>query len=839
MQVVEEPALASQSAYVSKEEPASKLTRLFESQQKHPFLWNTFFYSSGLEGIEFDPANLNPKDFQPGSNIRTRIENAQSTAPQRENLSDLIDLVEQDENIADIVAEACCLAPSLGDIEHAKSAAPVGYTKSGEPVWRAKTGDPVADFFEKLAELEFEARDSDLDQSVVHKVINRLLDEATALMDIDQDEVDDIFEDALESEAKLRKLSDWFNAYFSAKQANEKQPAKAKGDRSKISQAMDILATGLSSEITELELSNATNKLAARSDFDSIAKVNWVALIVENTPLRRVEAKKIVKESVALASQQDDNAGCYVGQSDHNEQCSYVIKKLVKGNQKCARPDLMRYGFQLGYVRHLPEEGQTEAQLYSVDAFASLINKLAPFYKIEEKSSRIVPAPSAVVRDVMNTEMPKLPYLRQVTNYVQFDSELNLLAKNTYHKSAYLYMHLPEDFDLPAISDTPTDAEVKQAVSILVEEWLGDWPFDGYTRDEILVSCGIQEPAEGKKVRPVPPSLLSFIGFVLQPLVRPAIKGPVPGLLITKPEAGTGASLLTDTAIVAIHGKTSTRTMPKDEDERRKEVFTALRAGDPFLFFDNVAGQVDSPVLAALLTSTNFTGRILGLSEEATIPNQTSPVITGNNPRFTRELQRRLSLCRLDAGVAKPEDREPEGGWRHADIEEWVLANRGQIVWALCTLVLNWKAKGCPKPAGKPLGSYRSWYEVCGGVLGAASLHGWQSNRKLIEQVAGADDDDPMRELVSQWYDVATTKGGALSMTGEMAKQLAAFADARDIDMPVARHVVDGERLYKPSAFGQYLGTQAERVFEVDGINVKVEAGTKTKHGKPWQLSIV
>ncbi|MEM9762557.1 MAG: hypothetical protein AAF968_08630, partial [Pseudomonadota bacterium] len=229
-----------------------------------------------------------------------------------------------------------------------------------------------------------------------------------------------------------------------------------------------------------------------------------------------------------------------------------------------------------------------------------------------------------------------------------------------------------------------------------------------------------------------------------------------------------------------------------------------------------------------------------GKSEEASIPNNASVVITGNNPRFTRELQRRLSLCRLDAGTDKPELREPEDGWHHDDIEEWVAENRGKLLWALCTMVNHWKSEGCAKPNGKPVGSYRSWFEVCGGVLEACGLEGFQSNRDQIEKVAGSDDDDPMRELVTQWYEEALKPNGCLDMSGQLVKGdngLAAFCDDREIELPVAKHNVDGVRVYKPSALGQYLGSQAERVFNVDdGVNVRVESGKKGKHGKPWDL---
>ena len=339
-------------------------------------------------------------------------------------------------------------------------------------------------------------------------------------------------------------------------------------------------------------------------------------------------------------------------------------------------------------------------------------------------------------------------------------------------------------------------------------------------------------------VKPVPTSLANFLAFLLQPLVRPIIGNrPMPATLITKPESGTGASLLVSLVQLLITGKPSVRPpFPSDQDEQRKEVLTALRGGDPFINLDNVVGDMNSPVLAALLTAVNFTGRILGRSEEVSVPNTASTIITGNYPKFTGELQRRLSLVRLDAGVPIPDKR---GGWHLDDIEDWTEKNRGKLLAALATLVMHWQAKERPKPEAAPLASYRDWHNVCGGIVEACGLKGFQSNRDQIEQVAGNDEDDPMREFVAQWYELATKPEGKLELTGQYAKQLAEVADSYDINLPVKRHVVDHERIYKADAFGKYLGTQAERVFAVDGVNLRIESGDKTKSGKPWALVVV
>ncbi|MEL6643319.1 MAG: hypothetical protein AAFQ79_05235 [Pseudomonadota bacterium] len=564
--------------------------------------------------------------------------------------------------------------------------------------------------------------------------------------------------------------------------------------------------------------------------------------IKDATCLNLTQARRLIERIVAEKKQADrpkqKSGGNVVGEDDHKDLVTYARGKLEEEHK--TEPSLFRYGTAIGRVQHVPEEGTTSVCILNKDGLRAAVNECASFVRKKDKQFRGVSAPVDVINDLYHEHLP-LPYLKQVTNYPQFDADVRLLATNQYHETAYLFMRLPDDLELPPVSGNPTVDEVNGAIRLLVAEWLADFPFDGYTRREILIACGIEEPLAPELIRPVPPSLLSFLAFVLQPLIRPVIgKSPTPALLISKPEAGTGATLLVNTAQMVVHGTTSTRTIPKDEDERRKEVFTALRGGDPFLFLDNVTGSVDSPVLAALLTSVTFTGRILGKSEEASIPNNASVVITGNNPRFTRELQRRLSLCRLDAGTDKPELREPEDGWHHPDIEDWVAQNRGQLLWALCTMVNHWKSEGCPKPKGKPVGSYRPWFEVCGGILEACGLEGFQSNRDQIEKVAGSDDDDPMRELVTQWYEEALKPNGCLDMSGQLVKGdtgLAAFCDDRGIELPVPRHVVDGARVYKPSALGQYLSSQAERVFNVDdGVNVRIESGKKGKHGKPWDL---
>jgi hypothetical protein len=564
--------------------------------------------------------------------------------------------------------------------------------------------------------------------------------------------------------------------------------------------------------------------------------------------------KKILKEMLGTVifyvdftgAQKDNEPGkriipaCNVTDQSHEFQVAFATAGLGKKNS--ADPRLYRYGEELARLHHTPEEGSLRAEMVNKDGLRAEINRCCKFEKTkQDESYQGVSAPMDVVSDVyQNTSLP-LPYLRQIGTYPVFDENVNLIATDGYHSNAYLYLRLPDNLQMQHVSEQPNTAEIAEAKRILIEEYLADFPFDGYSRQEILIACGIH-PANGEAAKPVPPSLLSLLAFLLQPILRPVIgKSPMPALFVTKPAAGSGATKLVETAQLIVMGQTSTRAaMPNSDEERRKVIFSALRGGNPFMLFDNVTGAIDSPVLAALLTSVMFTDRVLGKSEERTIPNLASVAITGNNPTLSRELLRRVSLCRLDAGVAEPDKRVD---FHHEDLEGWVAENRGQLLWALCTLIANWKAMGRVEPSGPALASYGPWFKTCGGVLRAAGWGGFQSNRGQLEQVASSGDEDPIRDLVNKWFEMAMNSASQYDLECQYVggdHGLAALADSAELSLPdVKRKNVDGEIRFDAKSLGLFLNSKLDNVYAIDpDTNVRLHSDEKTKFGKPWSLVV-
>lgn len=563
--------------------------------------------------------------------------------------------------------------------------------------------------------------------------------------------------------------------------------------------------------------------------------------------------KKILKEHREVSIQyiwgqerKDNNpeaakaSFCVINQAGFLDQVDAGREGLAKAAEK--NPALFRYGTELGQINHVPETGETLLEIVGRNGLRRHLSETTPWAVSQSDDSlRGVPAPLDVTDHLLSESNLPLPFLDRITVAPTFDSAGNLLDQPGYQPSAHAFYAPPDGFEMARVSGQPSSKDMAEAARLIVVEWLGDFPFDGYTRREIVLAMGLVEAKAGEIVRDPPPSLLNFFGWVLQTPCRALIgRSPMPALLVTKPVAGSGATKLIESAQILLFGSTSTRpAFPKDEDERRKAIFSALRASTAIMLFDNVKGTVDSPVLAALLTSTTFTDRVLGRSQERSVPNNASVAITGNNPRFTEELVRRLSLCRLDAGVPNPEKRAPEE-FRHADLEGWVAENRGRLMWALCTLVQNWIAKRQPK-GSTSVQSFVPWSNVIGGVLEAAGWNGFQCNRDQLKVYASSDEDDPIQALIQAWYDDTLSPKPVLT-DPTFARPLAAFCDAHVLTLDkVKKKMLDGDKIFDPNSLGRFLSGAEGRAFEVSDpdcglVNVAIMSGESGKHGKPWRL---
>jgi putative DNA primase/helicase len=107
---------------------------------------------------------------------------------------------------------------------------------------------------------------------------------------------------------------------------------------------------------------------------------------------------------------------------------------------------------------------------------------------------------------------------------------------------------------------------------------------------------------------------------------------------------------------------------------------------------------------AQVISQPRVTVRPLGSSTVARIPTNVMLLANGNNLAVHGDLRRRVVLVRLDAGTERPERRHFD-----RDTFRYTTENRGRIINAVLTLLLGFRAAGCPKADVLPFGGFPDW----------------------------------------------------------------------------------------------------------------------------------
>lgn len=286
--------------------------------------------------------------------------------------------------------------------------------------------------------------------------------------------------------------------------------------------------------------------------------------------------------------------------------------------------------------------------------------------------------------------------LRGITHTPLVRKDGTILATPGYDKATG-YLYAPDaDLAVPEVSTDPTPAEVEAAVALL------DTMVDGF------VWRGKHDKA-------------NLYGLLLTPLLRLITPPPYKMFAVDAHQPGSGKTLLANTSRW-IHGGVFRTEMPTEEPELNKLITSVLYTTTaPLVLVDNVTGSLKSSTLAGLLTSREYSDRILGRTENVSLDNDRAWVITGNNVAIGGDLGRRTITIAIDPGVPNPEART---GFAIADLEQWVEANRGRLLYALLTLVTAWTAAGQPLQSRDQSDGYTAWERAVGGILERAGVPG-------------------------------------------------------------------------------------------------------------------
>ena len=386
-------------------------------------------------------------------------------------------------------------------------------------------------------------------------------------------------------------------------------------------------------------------------------------------------------------------------------------------------PSLFEFGGTLAEVRRV--DGAIKVEALSITALKGRLDRVANFMKLSRDQQRLLPArpPTDAVEDMLALDV-RLPHLSGITGAPVFDGKWNLVDSPGYQPSTGLFFE-SNGFAVPSVPHMPSDDDVRQAKSLLLDEWLGDFPF-------------VKESSRSHAVA----ALLSHV-------LRNRIDGPVPLFAVDAPTAGSGKSLLVESiGLIATGASPAAMSLPRKDDELRKQITSVLLGGTPIVLLDNITHTLESGVLAAALTSRTWSDRLLGKSETVSVPNNCLWIATGNNLDFGSELVRRTVWIRLDPKVDRPWERS---GFKHDPLGAWVVENRGRLLWALFVLVRRWLADGRPGWQGRPLGSFESWCRTLGGILDCAGLPGFLENRPELYRHVDQESEE-WRGFLEAWW---------------------------------------------------------------------------------------
>lgn len=503
----------------------------------------------------------------------------------------------------------------------------------------------------------------------------------------------------------------------------------------------------------------------------------------------------------------------FQGEPHFDEAYDVCFRTLKQENRKAQKPVFCCVQDQ---VVRLTEDmaGKVTFQDLTARSMWAELNDRCTFIRLTDSGAAGPRAqvPTDVASQVFEQAYKRLPQAPEIIYTPLFvKSEkfgVEVVSKAGWYEDLDLLM-ADTDFRVPEVYADPTPEEVQDALWLLADEVLGDFPFLDHDLND-------QERRE--------PSLANALAMIITPFMRRLIEGCTPVFFITKPTPGTGGTLLGQVPIVLCDGEEpAPEPYTQNEEEMRKALLASIMETRSHLFYDDVR-DFNNRVLLQSITARHIGGRLLGATKTVQRPNRFNWIATGNNPNVQNEMERRVVWIRLNAKTNDIQNRK----FRHPDYMQWLKRERSAVVHAILTLIQNWVSLGMPKFVERKRASFEDWSEKVGGVLMSADVDdefglfdGFLNNRRAL----GADSDEAaVRAFVRAWHD----RWGQQHITpAEM------FAHALDNDMDICDGNNDDQ---KKSRFYRRLPLLDGRTFKLHDQDFMVRMGSNSDQDTTYFL---
>jgi len=245
----------------------------------------------------------------------------------------------------------------------------------------------------------------------------------------------------------------------------------------------------------------------------------------------------------------------------------------------------------------------------------------------------------------------------------------------------------------------------REKAELYLSELLSEFPWSDLEVDSAVSQC-----------RAASVTFAAMLGGFLRGMFAPGT--PRPGIAFLSNQPGTGKSTLAAATHAGPFGVVGNTDLPTSGEEMIKTLAAEAQSFSPVVWFDDIGKAISSPQLNRFITSSQHRGRVLGSKENFSVPNVSQVVVTGNDLRWTADLQRRF----LQASLFLAGDVRGRK-FRKTITPRWLAQDsvRAEILAALWAVVRNWIDAGMPRHA-RPMETFEEWSSLVGGCVQA---FGW------------------------------------------------------------------------------------------------------------------
>ena len=457
-----------------------------------------------------------------------------------------------------------------------------------------------------------------------------------------------------------------------------------------------------------------------------IEKMKQVGLGSKATLESQLKASRRVKYQEQQATQRTESDSSLPEINTTNRHLRNItqdaLNSLIQQNES---PRIFVRGGVL--VRIKPYESSTiVSEVLTTHALRGELARAANFVGGENFMGQAIHQPISPPIDVVN-DLMALPQWQGISTLKEVIHAPVFTEDGTFNTSVG-YQPKSQSYYAPdkrlKIGDTiATDENVQAAKSLIFDELLGEFCF----ADEA--------------------SRANALALMLLPFVRPLIEGPTPLHLIDAPTEGSGKGLLADVLTVPFKPDGATLMTEGESDEEWRKRITAVLAEAPsHVMVDNISKRLESGSFAAVLTTKEWSDRLLGGNTIIKFPVTPVWIATGNNVEMSPEITRRTVWIRLRPAEEDPSQRT----FKIENLHRWAFEHRSELVTACLTLIQKWADLKMPSGTARK-GSYEDWAIIMSGIMDTIGVDGFLGNYVALGEKANQDN-ELWREFVSAWH---------------------------------------------------------------------------------------